>query len=351
MSVDETKVSPNYTNNNLFHALEFNPSATSFETYPKLNVRELPCFNQNPRCSGETINGFCDVCQEVLLKININTYIDTTINNCPREKKLPFPIENMFAERQIFPILSMQGILDNEDLMPLRSCIDSETSGHAIELLRQLSLPTNHASRDASEVGKINARAISFQQAHTPIMRSYLNTMKDTTVRLWFTKDYLPQNILSSDILSTAKDVKKGNEVIAKVAVIPIGVFENIIDIYNMKLFPSSVFEINGKKNLQLPNVQIVNGWIHYGYGFGAPSIPKTQPMPTKQHLIGSDKFGFNTSRLVIIAATPLTMDGTSASDHDNLLTAYPNSKSNVLQIEDLSDVACTNYNFLSSRN
>jgi hypothetical protein len=341
-----------YTNDNLFSSLNFTAQGSA-DCYAPTKATALTCFNSNSECGGEILNGLCELCSAALRKLHIYVYNDINNSTCGKTKRLPFSTQAFTEETPIFPLLSMHGILTTEMLQPLKNCSrDGILNTHCTEYIHQLSLP--RTGRDEQVVTDLTSRAIKFRQDHAPLMKTYINTNDSTTVRCWFTTGYQPTNKLSENIRNQATPVTDATgAVIAYVASVPISRFKNIVDMYNLRIYPSSAYKRGGNSVLKLPNIQIVDGWIHYGYGFGSNALSPIKSITSSQHNISpSSRFITNSSAVIVIPLTPLTMDGSQNSDYDNQLTVYPMSSAGTLTIPDLADISCNNtFQFLTARN
>lgn len=340
-----------YTDNNAFQRLTYSPARNGNEDCSIATVSELPCFNYNPdqpHCKGPVTNGFCKECTASILRFTHQVFVDNlNSNHCKAAIRQIFPFgrEEFFKEQPIFPLLSLQGELELSDLEPLRTgkCISTNVT-HMIDVLHKLSLDSKNPSLDSTDVSTYETRAIAFQTAHTPAIRRISNDLKKATVNMWFTNDYQPKNNLAFKLFTEAQEVPGPNNTsIGRTIQIQVSELKNIVDMYLLRIFPMSTYMANDGRALAImPNVIVINGWVHYGYGFGTPATIQENPINAKHHIINSREFAQDVGLVVNISTPFLTLSGTYDGGLTNQLYATDRVTPTHLELPSLTDITCS---------
>lgn len=317
---------------NVFHLLNITNIAELRESCNGPTAGALPCFNFNKNCMGDVVNGFCEKCFLVVTRALICPFVDVNVGTCAVARLLPYSTEEFRSEVKIFPILSMQGRFQPHELEPLNNCRDSQTSNHLMELLANMSVPFTQVQN------LVLTRLIQFKQAHEPMMANYLKMMNNRTIRLWFTRQYTPNNKKSAYFYTNAVEIEGQKVYTAKLSE-----FENIIDIYMLSLFATSTFTEGTTTLLAIPNVLVVDGWLRYGYGHGVSPFPTKVDARFSCHHIASSSFINKVETREITPLAPLIVDGKTDGPFESQLTVAPLATNTTIKVEGLDALKCNN--------
>lgn len=345
------KTNEAFVDDNMFQHYNLN-FATSFDDcYAEpVDSSSGVCFNDNPKCTAIIINGFCSNCLEQLLGIRIaETFLSDNIT--AYRQNLAFSTNSKIkGPTKIFPVLSMQGKLTISDLKPITSD-QPETLNNIQTLLTQLSASGAQNSSNSSVTNHYLAIAIHYQKCHASIVKRMASEIKKTDVQVIFTDGYKPKNKLSSLLFNKAEQNTSFRSLMVGVES-----FSNIVDMYLMKLFLPNIFKLpveNDATFATVPNVQIIDGWFHYGLGTGNHCIPtQIKDDLVKKHIIvPGPLFKTYLGNYSYWQLRPLTLNAEFDGVCNNALAVVHNSKNRFLPVASAMDFVSDDYSSSLYRN
>lgn len=291
-----------------------------------------PCFNDNPNCGHLVINGFCNKCLEALLKLKVCNSYQIYAGQSHRQC-FPFSLIQINEPKQIFPLLSLLGEVQESELESLKSTENQDAYTNIVQLITQLSLPRESVKRIPNTLNKYLTLALHYQKMHAQAIKLIANDLDSTVVNLYFTNGFKPKNKLSLMLFKSAKPVDKNEGI--KHTRCRVSMFKNIIDMYLLRLFAPSNFQLRNQNLAYIPTVQILDGWFYYGLGTGNEQKPtKSADASYKQYVVKTPKFEAYVGKDNYHQLKPLTLDLINLKGaYVNKIVALSNAASKVLAV------------------
>lgn len=296
--------------------LNFQPSTDCPPNYPKTSV----CIFSDDYCRGEVINGFCIVHNE-------SRFVQFHLNNEVYSKDLhvtPYATKPFPTPKCIFPILSLLGPTESHHFSISHPRAEVEES-----MRRLLEGITEILDSDdmVETMGAVITKLRLFTNAHHAWLTKNWQDISSKNVALHFTKNFQPDNKFARDMFSKAKLAAGSNaeESSCYAIVIPLNMFKNVIDIYNILLYmPAQVISHNKEVIfVEVPNVIILDGYIKYGFGYGCERPPNNKTSIHCRHTLTDTWLTDLKKHTPYKNVSPLQMAYCSNSEH-NLLHVQP---------------------------
>lgn len=226
-----------------------------------LDYNSGTCFYNDKYCRGYIVNGHCREHEKFFL---IQYTIEKS-NECQR----PIPCSLCKVSNvQTVPIYPLSGAHVDLNVMQYLQHTDPEVIRAAAQIWKGCTVPINSSHTNTTEHTEYTKKLIQFADSHRHQLNAILPHLKNTYIILIFSSSYTPETTQWKEFYAQSKKPKDSNEF--RILKIQLHQLNNILDIYTvLRFIPAKCSYSNGEVLAQIPNVVCIDGFIHYGYGFG----------------------------------------------------------------------------------
>lgn len=294
------------------------------------------CFFNDKHCEGYVINGFCYQHQKFFLAEWIMEYTGEV------RRPIPVSVCNISNSRTvpIFPLMCAQRNLHDRELTFLNHTCN-EILQDSAQYLKAISQPINNTTISNEKTEYIK-KIIQFSDNHRSHLLSQMSYLKNTSIYLYFTEDYVPKNKKVKAWFDSAKLIEK-----IKVVKVPLIDLNNMIDIYViLSYMPAKCINDNGSQIAYIPNVVVLNGFICYGSGYGQTKFiepSKVMAIPPSYKIHTKD-FWNDVNRYPCIRVPPLSIDAEAKHNQSPVLVVLDVKRNQTLHTQ--ANVVVSNTKF-----
>lgn len=340
---DEGLEFTNFSNGSLLDLLNFDSKTCNLsggfnsERVLPSNVCFLSIGGKSSKCNGPITNLLCRNCNLAIRKIDIKHTGRPSAcgTNAIQQTIIPYSTQTLENPLPIYPLLSLLGKANESDLQFINSCDNSDIINTYKTILKILSnvepnnssaltnpylLQANNSNNFVNDNLIISTYA---SKAAFPFIEPLQKPLSTIRIQVFFSNNYQPRNRLSTDLFNRAIPI--GNNI--KGLQIPLLDLKNVFDIASLALYLPSQILTNNTSLSVIPNVQILNGWVTYGSGFGHDKIPDTIELkyPNRTIVKTNDTADFDLIvsqahlqyHIVPMNTTPLYLDAISTDGYN----------------------------------